>query len=414
MNSSAGPAAPAMALPIWRIAIADLAHEWPSSAVAVLSVTVALAPLLILLGLWLGVVETMRTQLTANPANLELKHLAVARLPDGFFEAAQSRPGVGFVVPRTRYVNLQVTLANRADLEASPTDVLLAPTASGDPMLGFAGVAVPSGDRIVLGARAAEALRVAPGAQVTLILSRIVEGGSARERVPLRLTVHAVLPAEIENRPRAYVPLPVLLDIQNYQEWVAVPDRGWSGGPARGDDWGGFRLYAATIDDVEPVRRWLVSLGLDVRSEAARIAFAERVDRDLGILFFAIFTLTLVGYAATIGLSQVASVARKRRVLAVLRLIGYGARAIALLPLLQGVLLAFAGALAAILVYHLAQPVIGALFRDIVPGEGSLMRLPLTHAAGALLGTVAVAGLASTVAVRQALAISPSETLREA
>ncbi len=402
-----------MALPIWRLALADLAHERAATAVSVLGVTVALAPLLVLLGLWTGVAEALRAQLAAHPATLEIRHRALGRLPEGFFDAARARPEVGFLVPRTRYVNLQLRLVNRGDLAARPAEVVLAPTAPGDPLLTFAGVTPPEGDRIVLGAPAAETLRAAPGTPLTLVLERLGAAG-ARERVALALTVHAVLPAEVEARARGYLPLAVLSDIQDYQEWVAVPARGWEGEPPRGDAWGGFRLYAAEIDAVEPLRRWLVAQGLDVTSEAERIAFAERVDRDLGRLFLAIAGLTLAGYALSIGLAQAASVARKRRSLAVLRLLGYRAREIAFLPVIQAAALAFLGGLAAILVYHLTVPLMGALFRDLVPGEGPLMHLPARSATAALLGSVGVAALASLVAARSALAIAPGETLRDA
>ena len=402
-----------MAIPVWRLALADLAHEWRASLVTVLAVTVALAPLLILFGLWSGVVETMRARLAADPANLELRHRPVPALEPGWIARAAAQPGVAFVVPRTRYVNLQVTMLNRADPAAEPADVILAPTAPGDPVLAHGGVAVPEGDAIVLGARAAEALGVARGDTVTLALRRIGEGGR-REAVALPLAVAGVLPAAVEGAVRGYAPLAVLEDIQSYQEWVRVAPRGWPGGEPRGDAWGGFRLYARSIDDVEPVRRWLVGQGFDVTSAADRIAFVRRVDRDLGALFLAILGLTATGYAASLGLTQLAAVARKRRTYGVLRLIGYRARAIALLPVLQGAGLAFLGALAAVLVYHAMQPVIGALFRELVAAEGSLMRLPWLHAGAALGASVGLAALASLAAARRVMAISPAETLRDA
>lgn len=402
-----------MALPIWRLALADMAHEWPATLVSALGVTVALAPLLILFGLWFGVVETLRAQLAENPATRELRHRAIPALPEGFFEAARARPETGFLIPRTRYVNLQVTLQNRADLEAQPADVILAPTGGGDPLLGFAGIAVPEGDALVLGARAAEALRVGAGDELRLVLLRRAASGQ-RERTALSLTVAGVLPAEVEPAKKAYAPLALLAEIQAYQEWIAVPDRGWEGEPARGDAWGGFRLYARSIDDVEPLRRWLTGQGLDVVSEAERIAFAGRVDRDLGRLFMAILGLSLTGYATTMGLGQLANVARKRRIFAVLRLVGYPARSVSLLPVIQAAAIALLGALAALVVYHAMEPALGALFRDLVEADGQLMRLPWPHALGALIGSVAVAALASTAAARRAMTISPAETLRDA
>ncbi len=402
-----------MAVPVWRLALADLRHDLAGSGLGALSVTVALAPLLLLFGLWFGVVETLRGELAASPATREIRHGALPALPEGFFEAVRARPETGFVLPRTRYVNLQVDLLRRGETGLRRSATLLAPTGPGDPVLARAGLAAPEGDRLVLGARAAEALGARPGDRLSLVLSRLrAEGGT--ERVALALEVAGVLPAEVEAGRRAYAPLPVLLDIQSYQEWVAVPARGWEGEPPRGDAWGGFRLYARTIDDVEPLRAWLAGQGLEVRSDAERIAFVARVDRNLGTFFLVIFALTLAGYALSVGLAQVAGVARKRRSLAVLRLLGYRARGVAAIPVIQGAGLAFVGASVAVLVYHACQPLISALFRDILPGEGAPMRLPPVHAAGAVLGSVGVAALASLAAARRALRITPAEMVRDA
>jgi len=402
-----------MARPMRAIALADLRHEWRVSLVAVLGITVALAPLLILLGLWFGVVETLRARLASDPANLELRHRPVPALPPGFFEALEARPEVGFAVPRTRYVNLQLRMVNRADAEATPADVILTPTAPGDPVLARAGVDVPTGDALVLSAEAAERLRLGPGERVTLVLGRVDRAGR-RERVALALAVSGVLPAAAAAGAVAFAPPGILADVQDYQEWVRVGHRGWPGESRRGDAWGGFRLYASDIDAVEPLRRWLVAQGFDVISAADRIAFTRRVDRDLGRLFGAILGLTLVGYGATLGLNQIASVERKRRVLAVLRLIGYGRGALSLFPLIQAGCLALAGSLLALIVYAAMQPVIGALFRDLVDADGRLMRLPALHAGLAVAASVGVAMLASLVAARRAMTISPAESLRDA
>jgi putative ABC transport system permease protein len=165
---------------------------------------------------------------------------------------------------------------------------------------------------------------------------------------------------------------------------------------------------------VEPLRRWLVGQGFDVISAADRIAFTRRVDRDLGRLFAVVLALTGTGYAATLWLTQVAAVERKRRVLAVLRLLGYGPRAVGSFPLVQGAALALAGSLLAVIVYLAVEPAIGALFRDLVESEGRLTRLPAAAAGVAVAASVGVAMMASLGAARRATRISPAESLRDA
>lgn len=402
-----------MARPVWWLALRDLGHEWRASLVTVMAVAVALAPLLILFGLWFGVVETMRARLASDPANLELRHRPVEALEPGLFAALRAREEVGFVVERTRYVNLQLRAVNRDDLDAPPAELILVPTAPGDPVLARAGIAVPEGDAVVLSSEAAERLRLSEGGTATLALGRIGTGGR-RERAALPLAVAGVLPPGAAEGLRAYAPLAVLRAVQDYQEWVRVERHGWPGQDRRGDAWGGFRLYAATLDDVEPLRRWLVGQGFDVISAADRIAFTRRVDRDLGRLFAVVLALTGTGFAATLWLTQVAAVERKRRVLAVLRLIGYGPRAVGSFPVVQGAALALAGSLLAVIVYLAVEPVIGALFRDLVETDGRLTRLPAAAAGTAVAASVGVAMMASLGAARRATRISPAESLRDA
>lgn len=403
----------AMPRSIGWIAMRDLAHEWRSSVVSVLAVTVALSPLLILYGLWFGVVETLREKLASDPANLELRQSATLPLDSAWFAKAAAQPGVGFLIPRTRAGNVEFLMENPDDLDAEIAKPTFVPTGPGDPLLAFAGTAPPEGEAAVLSHAAAEKLRVAAGDRIDARFGRIAKDGT-RERVRLPLTVAAVLPQRAMAGETAFVPLAILEAIEDYQEWAAVPRYGWEGDEKRPDAYFGFRLYAKGLDDVEPLRQWLRAQKLDVRSAADKIAVTERINRDLGALFTAILGLTLVGYAATVGLNQLACVARKRKVIAVLRLIGYGPGAVRWFPILQGAALAFAGALMALIVYHLMEPIIGALFRDVVEAGGRLTRLPPGHALTALGGSVILAALASSVAGWRAMQISPAENLRDA
>jgi len=401
---------------IGYIALRDLAHEWRSTLVTVLAVTVALAPLLLLFGLWFGVVETLRDRLASDPANLRLRDRVApaTALDDAWFETVRQREDVAFVLPRTRYGSLEVTLWHLAKTESHKADrVRLTPTAPGDPVLDYAGLDAPQGEAVVLSHRAAEELQVEAGDRVMARIGRLTDAGES-EYVSLPLTVHAVLPSGAGTDKRAYAPLPILQAVEDYREWIRVERYGWPGDPPRPSGHGGFRIYAKSLADVEGLRQWLRAQNLDVESAADRIAATERINAALGALFTAILALTLTGYAATVGLNQVACVTRKRQILAVLRLIGYGPATLGWYPILQGAVIALIGALAALILYHAMEPVIGVLVREIVEVEGRLMRLPIGHAAVAVIGSVALAGVASLVAGRRAMQISPAENLRDA
>ncbi|MEO0819727.1 MAG: FtsX-like permease family protein [Pseudomonadota bacterium] len=400
------------------IALRDLAHDWILTLVAVTGFTVALAPLLILFGLKLGVVDTLRAELASDPANLELTMQGGGnhRFDAAWFEALAARPETGFLLPMTRGTVAHMILRNRADRDAAPIEVALLPTGPGDPVLARAGLAppgaAPRAEGIVLTANAASALGIAAGQPVEALVRRM--DADRREAEFLDLTVSGVLPLAVEGSQRmvAYVPLPLIVAVEDYREWQRVERYGWPGRAPLDDPFADFRLYAADLDAVEPLRAHLRGIGIAVTSEAERIARVRRIDRDLSLMFAAILALTLAGVATTIALNQLAAVERKRQTIAVLRLLGYSGRSLMALPVLQASAVALAGSLAALLVFRAMDPVIGALFGDVVAARGPLTRLPAVYVPLILSGSVFLAAVASLFAARRVLRISPSKELR--
>ncbi|MGF1658881.1 MAG: FtsX-like permease family protein [Rubrimonas sp.] len=401
--------------PIWRIALRDLAFDWRLSGVAALGVAVALAPLVILYGLKLGVVDTLRAALASDPRNLELtlRGGGAARFDADWFAALAAQPETGFLSPMTRGTVAAILLRNPADPEAEPVEVSLLPTGPGDPVLARAGLAPPEGEAVVLSALAAETLRIA-GDAVPATAQAIVTrtDGSRREAVRLEVAVAGVLPAEAASRALAYVPLHLIVAAEDYREWQRVERYGWPGNDPLDDSFADFRLYAKGLDEVEPLRLKLRAQGLEIESAADRIAQVRRIDADLDLVFRALLGLTLAGFSAAVALNQLANVARKRQTLAVLRLIGYRGASLMLFPVLQGAALATLGALAALGLFAAMDPMLGALFADVVQTRGSLLRLPAADVLRIVAGAAALAALASLFAARQAFLVAPSRELR--
>ncbi|MEM1344679.1 MAG: FtsX-like permease family protein [Pseudomonadota bacterium] len=414
MRAEAPPTAPVRALAVWQVALADFLHDWRLSLVAVLGVTVALAPLVILFGLKLGVVDRLRADLLSDPRNLELilPGGGAARFDEAWFAETAALPETGFLTPMTRGTVARILLRNRADREAEPADVALIPTGAGDPVLERAGVAPPTEDALVLSASVAAQLRVAPGAAIEATITRT--DGTRREGEFLDLTVAAVLPPEADARSRIYAPLALVVAVEDYREWQRVEAYGWPGRDPVDDPFADFRLYAADLDAVAPLKAHLEAQGLTIESAAASIARVRRIDGDLSLMFAAILALSVAGFATTLALNQLATVARKRTTLAVLRLLGYGGVALMAFPIVQGALIGLLGALAALAVFAAMDPVIGALFADLSTSRTSLTRLPAEYALAAPLASTLIAALASAVAAAQVLKISPSTELRHA
>ena len=268
--------------PVWMLALRDLIHDWRLTLVAVMTVTVALAPTILLFGLKLGVVDAMRDRLARNPANLEIRLLAGAEngLEPEFFARIAALPQTGFLAPMTRENGPPLVLLNQAAMDSDAVEVSLYPSAEGDPLLAAAGVAPPTGEGIVLSEPVAKALLVQPGEKLISILRRI--DGANSETVNPELTVTGVLPRTLTERSAIWVAQDFLIAVEDYRDWREVARYGWTGAQSVKDLFVSFRLYARSMDDVAPLVDHLeAEEHLSVRSAANAIAHVKRIDADL-------------------------------------------------------------------------------------------------------------------------------------
>lgn len=175
----------------------------------------------------------------------------------------------------------------------------------------------------------------------------------------------------------------------------------------------GFRLYAATIDDVDALRTDLEAEGIPVSTEAERIRDVVELDRYLTLIFLLIATVALIGGAASLMASLYASVERKRRDLAVLRLLGLSGGTLLRFPVYQGVLIAATGFAVAFGFFEGTAWVINTLFSGHLQAQESLCLLRAQHLLTALASTVAIAVVAGGVAAWRSTRIEPAEALRD-
>src|SRR5207302_259581 len=140
------------------------------------------------------------------------------------------------------------------------------------------------------------------------------------------------LPPEIELRDAAYVPFPVLIAFEDFRNGRAVLGAEGTPVPDEPRDFSGWRLYAQSLDDVEPLAQGLSARGIEVATRADEIAAVKRLDRDLSLVFTIVAGLGGGGFVLSLGLSLFANVDRKRRHLSSLRLIGFTGADVASLP----------------------------------------------------------------------------------
>lgn len=175
----------------------------------------------------------------------------------------------------------------------------------------------------------------------------------------------------------------------------------------------GFRMYARSIDEVEPLRRLLADEGIDVSTRAEDIARVKAMDRGLTRVFWLVAVVGIVGCMAAMMASLASSVERKKRDLSVLRLMGISGWLIIQVPVSQAVILGVMGFLTAMAGFSGIAAIINEVFgNDLMPGE-KICKLAANHFGAALVGTLVVVVFSSLFSAWQATRIDPAEALRD-
>lgn len=398
------------ALAFW-LALRDWLHDGSLSICAILALASMLAPVLVLLGLKNGVLESMRAKLLEDPAILVI----IPRSDGGsfdreFVDRLGHLPGAAYAIGRTRDTSTDVTL--RSPANANGTSIALEPASPGEPLLKSLGLDAPANGKIpeiVLSARAAAALSARPGESLSLRAGRRNPSGRL-ESVSLNLLVSGVLPASAGDRKMAFAPLEVLEDLEHYRDYLAVDERGWSGNAApKTRRYASFRLYARDLDSVAGLAASLSAMHIESITRAREIAGVQALGKSINKVIFIISMAIGAGFAAFTLSSAQGAVDRKRHMLGLLRLLGFSRCALLCYPLAQILASSLCGFLLSCLLYAGVSAAIGRAFAE----QGLYCKIHLPELAGAL-GLVLLLGLAAGArAAWAASSMDPAEAARE-
>lgn len=372
------------------LAWADYRGEARLSLCAIFALAAVITPLLVLFGLKYGLVSTLTERLERAPSVREIIPVGGARYRAEDIAALAARADVAFAVPRTRQIAATADLSGGGETALS---VEMIPSAAGDPLL--AGLPQPDRPtRVVLSHGAAEKLGAQPGERIVARIGRRMDGQAQSQR--LELEVLAVLPQERFARDALFAPLALLEAAEDYRDGRAVAAYGWpgkAGETPRARIYPGFRLYARDLDAVEGLRRHFVASGVEVATQAEAIAQVRSLSRNLGLVFWIVAALAIGGAFAAIAASSLAAVERKRRALAVLRLLGFPTAALVGFVMFLALFSAVFGLFLAGLLYAATAGALNHLF-DNQSGEFVCRLLP-SHYLTALLATLLCSVLAA-------------------
>lgn len=391
-----------------RLAVADLWHERGLAACFIVALAAIMAPLLVLLGLKTGVIDSLRTQLLEDPRIREVSSLGNRSISAEEIAALGKVDGIVFIVARTRQLAATANLA-RADGTGALTAELIA-TGPGDPLI--APLAAPGGDdRLILSSAAAQRLGLKAGDTMRLVVQRKLDDNI--EGKSLTVTVEGIAGPAAFGRDGAFVSLGLLEALEDYRDGRPVPRLGWDGPstPAR-RAYAGFRAVARGVEDVAPAAAAIEAKGYTVTTRADEIETVLSLDRNLSAMFTIVAVIGGVGFALSLGASLIGHVARKRGELSLLRLMGLSLRGMAGFPLFQAVAISLGGCVVAVGVFFGAAAVINSTFSTGLPGGEALCRLTPAQI-GIVVGLAIVTAVISALAAGiSASRIEPGEGIR--
>jgi len=399
-----------------RLALRDWRHEHILSLCAVLALASMLTPLLVINAVKVGTVEALRNQLLRDPNTLIMipTGSGVSGYTQEKIDEFARRSDVAFAIARTRDVAAELSFETASDGFSS---LSLEPTAPGDPRLTHHDITHPEAklpiSTMVLSQPAALRLGAEKGQICTARLGRKRPDG-VLESVKIQFEVADILPAEASSHHVALMPQKVLEDIQDYRDYIAVPERGYSGDPAPLEKrrYESFRLYARTLNDVETLSAYLRDQGIETITKAKEIANIRRVDESLNRILIVVALAVATGFVAFTVSSALAAVRRKDRMLGMLRLLGFSRFALLLYPITQTLLTGFCGVLLAGGLSLCAAMGINALFTQQLHGV-SVCTLKMQHFFVALVVVLVLTIAGSIRPGLRAARIDPSLVIRD-
>lgn len=392
-----------------ELAVKDLWHDRKISLCIGASLVAVVAPLLLLFGLKYGVVNQLQQNLLSDPRNLEIRMTNSGVYNIDWLADIRDRSETGFVLGLTRSLNTLGDLIGDAGKFTDNAELI--PTAEGDPLL-----ATPLSDlennETILSANAAKRLAVKAGDTIRLAVLRKLDGRSERGQWLLRVV--AVLQPARFTRPAAFIHPTMLLQVEYFRDGFIVPQSGITSGrkqPPAEARYARARIYTKSIDEVASLEHWLNSQDIETSSRLADIENVKAINYVLSVIFAVISAAAVTGCAVSLSGAFLANVDRKRRNLAVLRLMGLDRRAVVTKLIIQALVLSFCG-----FVIGLALYMIGSnLFNHIlgVSGQSFVCEITVLHMFISLILAITLAVFISLIGAWRANRIHPAESLRE-
>ncbi|MDJ0993779.1 MAG: ABC transporter permease [Dinoroseobacter sp.] len=390
------------------LALKDLVRDRMQLVCNVAVLAGVLVPLLVLLGVKNGVYDALIGRLLSDPAALQIDTSGNQRFTFQDADEVRSWPESGFVTLKTRslfdFVNVR-EVGGRGK-----RDAILVPSGTGDPTLG--GIALKEG-QAVLSASLAEQLNLNKGAEIQVI----TQAEDRPRQLAVSLSVAAILPTESMGGRAVLAELSVLDLIEAFYDAYALPEYGISEGrnlAQRAAEFEGMRVFASDLTQLAQLQT-RIEQRFNTRTEArtAEVEGVLNLGRNLDLALVLTACVAAVGLAAALVFGFWSEVARKRRVLATLALMGLSARSLWVFPLVQALACGGLGLLVSFALYAVAAQVATALFASGMPAGQALVSLSISETLVICASVLAFVAATALFAARAAARADPAIVLRE-
>lgn len=392
-----------------RLAIKELLDEKVQVVCIVALIAAIAAPIMLLLSVKTGVMETLVGELRKNPEMRQLYVRGNNEFGNTELETIRGWAQSGFVVPEAR------SLARRLQMKRPGGrkffSVTLVPTAAGDPLL--PADTILSEGEVAVSARLGRVLELQSGDVLTAYGRR---GNPPTALLRRDLRVAYILPVGALGGWAVLMNADEIDRIEAFYDGYALPKLGVPNGrdpSSRPASFESFRIFATDIADVAELEvRLETLLGVQVMSQAGKIGSILDLSKNLALALAVLVVVGLVGLAIALASLFWSTVQRKKLSLSLLALMGMGPRDLAAIPVIQALICALAGSLLTLTVAIAGAFATNMLFADRLPRGSAVAVVHISHllVVSATICLVSIA--ASLVAARVAARSDPAAVIR--
>lgn len=201
-----------MLLHILRLTLLRLWRARATVSCQALALFAMMAPLLIILGLKYGIVESMKERLLSDPASLEVRMVDAVDATPELMDRIRSWPETAFATPCVGALYSRVFVCACGADEAAESQADMLPTGHGDPLLQASQQKTPAPGEVVISEDLARQLQLGIGEQLCLRVRRNMR----QELFERAYTIVGVLPRRHLMRPALLLPLEMTVEVENF------------------------------------------------------------------------------------------------------------------------------------------------------------------------------------------------------